>query len=396
MKTIVIALDRDDDVGRKTGIKSPVIGREENIEAAVKLGLADPEDSDTNAIFEAVKTYDRMLSDGMDVEVVTICGDSRVGTRSDIKIANTLDKVIELTNATRAILVTDGAEDSEVIPIIRSRLKIDSTRVVVVKQAKQIEDAVYLVLNKMQDPNVQRKVVLPIGLAMFVWGALHIVGKADIAEGTALVILGGYLLIKVAGWEQAVRTLYNDALTGGRARFSLYTYLTGIVLLIYGITKGYRAVSNSMKTYYEIDGVVIGLKYQNMSIEQMIEHGLIFISSGNGLWESFLFPFVFAIIVVETGRTIDKFLSTGEFNINFIRFVCTIFSLGLMAAGAIQIVKEMLGFRNDDPKFWGAEEEVKGILYILLGVVFSFVGLILHDYLREKFEYLEEDIQESR
>ena len=65
-----------------------------------------------------------------------------------------------------------------------------------------------------------------------------------------------------------------------------------------------------------------------------------------------------------------------------------------MAAGAIQIVKEMLGFRNDDPTFWGAEGEVKGILYILLGVVFSFVGLILHDYLREKFEYLEETNQD--
>ncbi|OIR15190.1 MAG: hypothetical protein BEU04_02390 [Marine Group III euryarchaeote CG-Bathy1] len=392
MKTLVIALDRDDDVGRKTGLKSPIIGRENNIEAAVKLGLADPEDSDTNAIFEAIKTYDRMLSDKMEVEVVTICGDTRVGTRSDIKIANTLDKVIELTGATRAILVTDGAEDNEVIPIIRSRLKIDSTRVVVVKQAKQIEDAVYLVLNKIQDPKIQRKVVLPIGLAMFVWGALHLVGKADIAEGTALVILGGYLLIKVAGWEQAVRTLYNDALTGGRARFSLYTYLTGIVLIIYGITKGYRGVYNSMKTYY---GEEPGLKYQDMSIEQMIEHGLIFISSGNGLWESFLFPFIFAILMVETGRTIDKFLSTGEFNINFIRFAFTIFSLGLMAAGAIQIVKEMLGFRNDDPTFWGAEGEVKGILYILLGVVFSFVGLILHDYLREKFEYLEENEQET-
>ena len=391
MKTLVIALDRDDDVGRKTGLKSPIIGRENNIEAAVKLGLADPEDSDTNAIFEAIKTHDRMVSDEMEVEVVTICGDTRVGTRSDIKIANTLDKVIELTGATRAILVTDGAEDNEVIPIIRSRLKIDSTRVVVIKQAKQIEDAVYLVLNKIQDPKIQRKVVLPIGLAMFVWGALHLVGKADIAEGTALVILGGYLLIKVAGWEQAVRTLYNDALTGGRARFSLYTYLTGIVLVIYGITKGYRAVYNSMKTY---NGEGPGLKYQDMSIEQMIEHGYIFISSGNGLWESILFPFIFAIIVIETGRTIDKFLSTGEFNINFIRFAFTIFSLGLMAAGAIQIVKEMLGFRNDDPTFWGAEGEVKGILYILLGVVFSFVGLILHDYLREKFEYLEETNQD--
>ena len=41
MKTLVIALDRDDDVGRKTGLKSPIIGRENNIEAAVKSNLKE-------------------------------------------------------------------------------------------------------------------------------------------------------------------------------------------------------------------------------------------------------------------------------------------------------------------------------------------------------------------
>ena len=36
-----------------------------------------------------------------------------------------------------------------------------------------------------------------------------------------------------------------------------------------------------------------------------------------------------------------------------------------------------------------------GVFMILLGVIFSFTGLIVHDYLREKFEDPEEDIQES-
>jgi len=50
---LVIAVDRDDDLGRKTGIQSPVIGRRANIEAAVKLALADPEESDVNTMFLA-------------------------------------------------------------------------------------------------------------------------------------------------------------------------------------------------------------------------------------------------------------------------------------------------------------------------------------------------------
>ncbi len=48
MVTLVLAIDRDNDLGRKTGIRSPVIGREANLAAAQELGLADPEESDTN------------------------------------------------------------------------------------------------------------------------------------------------------------------------------------------------------------------------------------------------------------------------------------------------------------------------------------------------------------
>ncbi|HJO28819.1 MAG TPA: DUF373 family protein, partial [Candidatus Poseidoniia archaeon] len=82
MVTLVLAVDRDNDLGRKTGIRSPVIGRESNLEAAQQLGLADPEESDTNTMFAAVRIYDQLLKDDVKVEVVTICGDVRVGTRS--------------------------------------------------------------------------------------------------------------------------------------------------------------------------------------------------------------------------------------------------------------------------------------------------------------------------
>ncbi len=41
MGLLVIAIDRDNDLGRKTGIRSPVIGREPNVKAALELGLAE-------------------------------------------------------------------------------------------------------------------------------------------------------------------------------------------------------------------------------------------------------------------------------------------------------------------------------------------------------------------
>ncbi len=61
MKVLVLCIDRDDDLGQKTGIEGPVIGRNENVRAALALGLADPEDADTNTILAAISTYDDLV-----------------------------------------------------------------------------------------------------------------------------------------------------------------------------------------------------------------------------------------------------------------------------------------------------------------------------------------------
>ena len=189
MSLLVIAIDRDNDLGRKTGIRSPVIGRDANVKAALELGLADPEESDTNTMLAAISAYDQLLEKNPNVEVVTICGDVRVGTKSDMKIANTLDQVIVKTKATKAILVSDGAEDRELEPIIRSRLRIDSTRMVVVQQSRPIEDTLYTIIHKMEDPKIQRQFILPVALVMLVWGLMTWFGYQDLAAGVILSLI---------------------------------------------------------------------------------------------------------------------------------------------------------------------------------------------------------------
>ena len=54
---MVLAVDRDGDLERKTRIRSPVFGREALMAAATTLAVADPEEADANALFAAVREY---------------------------------------------------------------------------------------------------------------------------------------------------------------------------------------------------------------------------------------------------------------------------------------------------------------------------------------------------
>ena len=57
-RILILCVDRDADFGTKAEIKTPLIGRAVNLNAAVSLALSDPEEADANAMFEAVSLYD--------------------------------------------------------------------------------------------------------------------------------------------------------------------------------------------------------------------------------------------------------------------------------------------------------------------------------------------------
>lgn len=176
MKVLVLAIDRDDDFGVKAGVSGPVIGRDKCLDAAVKLSLADPEDSDANSLFAAIKLYDELKESGKfeDVEVALITGSHNVGVESDLELSRQLDKVLKEFPADGVIPVTDGAEDEQIFPIITSKVPILSTRRVVVKQSPGIETTWYIIVRYLKellsDPEVS-KVVLGIpGLIVLLYG----------------------------------------------------------------------------------------------------------------------------------------------------------------------------------------------------------------------------------
>ncbi|CAD5243485.1 DUF373 family protein [Thermococcus camini] len=211
IKALILAIDRDDDFGEKAGVEGPVIGREACIDAALKLSLADPEDSDANVVYAAVKLYDSLKESGEfdDVQVALITGHPKVGVKSDLELARQLELVLERFPADGVITVTDGAEDEQIFPIITSKVPIISSHRVVVKQSEGIETTYYIIYRYLKeilsDPEVA-KVVLGIpGMILLLYGIARLIGVwypesvkiiSATITGTILLFIGGYFFTK--------------------------------------------------------------------------------------------------------------------------------------------------------------------------------------------------------
>lgn len=211
MRVLVLAIDRDDDFGKKAGVKGPVIGREACIDAALKLSLADPEDSDANVVYAAVKLRDELEEKGEfdEVEVAIITGHPKVGLKSDMELARQLDEVLKVFPADGVIPVTDGAEDEQIFPIISSKVPIITSHRVVVKQSPGIETTWYIIAKYMKeilsDPEVARVVFGIPGLMALLYGMAKLVGVwypesekivSTVIWGTILLIIGGIFFSK--------------------------------------------------------------------------------------------------------------------------------------------------------------------------------------------------------
>ena len=249
VEKIVLVIDRDDDLGIKTGITSPVIGRENVIHAAVRLATADPEDSDVNTMFAAVKIYDELKTKGDDVEVVVVCGDKNVGVSSDTKIARQLDEIVLRLRPKSAVVVTDGSEDEFILPVISSRIHIDTLQRVVVKQSRTIESTYFMLKRMLNDPKIAKITLAPLGMIFLVYSIFLIFQRPELGLGGIILFLGIYFLTKAYGWDRNIEgylSTVKDSLVEGR--FSFILYVTSAILLIISLIQGFNAAT-SRETY---------------------------------------------------------------------------------------------------------------------------------------------------
>jgi len=249
-RTLVLTVDRDNDLGIKTAIRGPVVGRRQVLTAALKLGIADPEESDTNAILGALSQHDNLsetLSDDDEVEIAILTGDEKVGIRSDRAIAAQLEEIVTSFQPDKAILVTDGAEDESVLPIIQSQVRIDHVEKIIVKQSKGIEGTYYYIVKALEDPKWRAKIMIPFGLVLAILG-LGIMLPAEIGGiviGALPLVTGLYIFSKGAGIETTVnRVIQEMRENADAAMFSSLLWTATLFSAIFAVAEGYRAYAN--------------------------------------------------------------------------------------------------------------------------------------------------------
>ena len=252
-RILVLCVDRDGDLETKAGVKTPVVGREGNLNAAVALALRDPEEPDANAMFEALRVFDRLKSEGKPEEVfeiATVSGSELSGVGADRKIVAELNELLGSFSAGEVILVTDGYSDEAVLPLVESRVPVSSVRRIIVKHSESIEEtaAVFTRYLKMivENPRYSRIALGLPGLLFLILGILSIFNLLYYYWIAFIFVLSAYMLMKGFGVDRAAKNFYKWANEYSppplRVQISNFTQVAGILSIVIGAYSGWTRV----------------------------------------------------------------------------------------------------------------------------------------------------------
>jgi len=362
MKVLVLSVDRDDDFGRKAGLRSPFIGRQENMDAAIALGLKDPEDSDINTSLAAISIYEEMVKKGIEAEIATICGDVKVGYESDLTLATQLENVLEVIKPDRVVLVSDGAEDEYIFPMVASRVKVDSVRRVFVKQAPTVEGTYYILIKMLQDDKIRKRILFPIGLVLLVFGIFSVLPKifqyteapsfdliASMGFGFISVVLGIYLIFYSYHVGERISQGTKHVAKAIRSGSQMIPFaVLSVIFILAGIVYGLDAAES--------------VPPQDLTLQVLMFLGAI-------LW-----LWLFAAFSYAAGRFASLFLSTNKLHWSYIVLTLSMFAIGFISQGAIDATMYFLGYTVYNEGFL--------VLEILAGFLLAIFSGLLNSAMR--------------
>ena len=256
-RILILCVDRDGDIETKAGIKTPLLGKTANLDGAVSLALSDPEEPDANAMFEAVRLFDRLSSEkhpSESFEVATISGLERGGVGADRKLVAELSHLLDSFNADEIILVTDGYSDEAVLPLVESRVPVSSVRRIVVKHSESIEETAALFSRYMkliwENPRYARLALGIPGLLFILYGLFFVTGYVDYYLISIVIILGGVFLFKGFGVDRGARNLYKWAKEYSPpplpVQISNYSIIAGILCVAVSVYLGASSANTNV------------------------------------------------------------------------------------------------------------------------------------------------------
>jgi len=366
MTTLILNVDRDDDFGRKAQISSPIIGCQNNLNAAQLFGQVDPEDSDLNAIYYAISLFNKLKESGDDVEIATICGHMNVGIKSDKVIAEQFEKVLSIVDVDDVILVTDGAEDDYILPIIQSRVKISSVQRVNVKQSRQLEDTYYRLLKMLDDEKVQKQFILPIALVLIVGSIFVLLEMVSSGMGAILLTLGAYLLVRVFRLERNLFSFIAEVKSGFlTGKLTMYTSFIAAVILIASMF----------------------LAYNNANFASDVEWIPILSFIANMIW-----GIVIAGLLVIFGHVVDSYVKDKKAPWHYWIYPFSLFAFGFISSAIFESLhKALLNWPDTfyiepffTPFFIGNT---------LTGIMITIVGAVTYHYIKDMVQTKENELE---
>ena len=321
-KTIVLCIDRDDDFGKKAGVKGPIVGEKDNLAAAQKLALKDPTESDVNAVYAAVRAYKQLKKEGDNVEVVTITGHRDRDDKADKAVIAQLEKYLNKWDVKGVVVISDGADDEQVLPLIQSRTKVLAVRTVIVKQAKELEKSYYVIKETLRDPHFARLVFGLPGIILGVYGMVSLLGIQQISLSVMMALVGGYLILKGFGIEDAlVKGLTGFKKTTSIERASFPLYIGSIMLFLLSLWAGLDNIGFVWNSVPE--GIIIKASYIN-------------IVNLAGFLLGFIGLFVLAAILFLAGRIGDVYYKKEYYRIRK-------YSRSVVSMVALYVITDTMG-----------------------------------------------------
>ena len=238
-RILVLCIDRDDDIGSKGGVKTPIMGRDHCVEAGLRLAIEDPEDPDANAIFGAVKAYEKLVSKGYDSEVALVAGKRDRGIEADEKIGIELNHVLNRFHADAAAIISDGEDDEGVVPVIQTMIPVISVQRIIIKHSRSVEYS-YAVLGRyikmlVYDPRYSKFFLGVPGALLVVSGLATVLGLTREALALVMSILGGAFIIRAFDIDKSLGSLGRPTPTGFIRIFSVFA---GVLIILVSIVNG--------------------------------------------------------------------------------------------------------------------------------------------------------------
>jgi putative membrane protein len=351
--TLVLCVDRSNDIGTKTGVEMPVAGWEAVRSLVTDVGLADPEDSVVNCLLEALRVARDLRDENEDavVAVVSGTGDSRVG--ADRSVARQLDSLVESYDPDSAVVVIDSAQDERLVPVVESRLPVDSVDRVVVRQAHDIESTYYLLKQFLADEELRSTILVPLGIGLLLLPVLVSRFDPEMALAGMASLLGAVLLYKGLAIDEFVRDtpeMIRNALYSGQV--SVVTYVVAAGLSLVGMFLGALAVSGQS---LQGSAFVTVMQFTYRSVPWL----------------------ALAALTASAGRLLDELISDEGLSTHYMNLPFGVVAVGLVVRGFSGYFLERENVLGHLVLFgqYTFSPAQRLTMFILSGIVISLVGV---------------------